>query len=320
MLSFSSMWRIRMIDIAIIGSGPAGMSAAVYAARAGRETMVFEGGAYGGQIITTPELENYPALSGISGFELAENMFSQMTEAGAKVVFESVSGLTGDKENGFELLTDSGARYLSRAVIICAGAKSRSLGLQGEEKLVGRGVSFCATCDGNFYKGRDVAVVGGGNTAVEDACCLSSVCRKVYLIHRRDSFRAHYKEVEKLSRCGNVEIILSSVIDEIITSEDSLGVAPRVAGLRLHSVKTGEERVIEAAALFEAVGQIPAQGPWTGLVECDTSGYIVAGEDCRSSVPGVYAAGDIRTKAVRQVVTAASDGAVAALVASGDIG
>ncbi len=293
-------------DIVIVGAGTAGLSAAIYAARSGKSVMVFEQMSYGGQIVNTPEVANYPGIASISGFDFAQGLYDQATGLGAKVGFESVLS-AHKKEDGFIVKTDGG-EYEAGALILATGAKNRPLGMEHEEEWVGAGVSYCATCDGAFFKDREVAVAGGGNTALEDAIFLSEYCSRVYLIHRRNELRGEKHLQDVLRGRENVEFVLNVAMKEL-RGRDGL------EEVVVTDKETGEDRVIPVAGLFVAIGQMPENGRFANLVNLDDKGYIVAGEDCRTAAGGVFAAGDCRTKEVRQLTTAAADGAVAALAA-----
>ena len=297
-----------MTDIIIIGAGTAGLSAAIYARRAGREAIVLEALTYGGQIVNTPEVENYPGIKHISGFDFATGLYEQATELGAKIVFAKATGITVNPD-GSKTVHTASEDYNCKAVIIATGAKNRPLGLDREEELTGNGVSYCATCDGAFYKKQPVAVNGGGNTAVEDAAFLANYCSKVYVIHRRDSFRADEAEVAKLKAKDNVEFVLNSTITRLI-GEDEL------EGVEVTDKISGESKILEVSGLFVAIGQMPDNNSFSSVVKLDEKGYITAGEDCLTETEGIFTAGDCRTKSVRQLTTAAADGAVAALAAS----
>lgn len=293
-----------MFDLAIVGAGPAGMSAAIYARRAGLDVAVFEAEYPGGQMAQTPSIENYPGYAQIDGAALAMSMYGQMDALGVTFVQAAVSGI--EKSAGdFTLHTPDGDQT-ARAVIIANGAKRRTLGVPGEERFTHRGVSYCAVCDGNFFRGKTVCVVGGGNTALEDALYLAGICEKVYLIHRRDAFRAQAHFVEKVKANERIELCLSATVEEI------LGDA-RVSGVRL--LQNGKERSLELSAVFVAVGLLPKNGFVRDLVALDKDGYILAGADTRTSCEGLFAAGDTRTTPLRQIVTAAADGAMAATAA-----
>jgi thioredoxin-disulfide reductase len=295
-----------MFDLIIVGAGTAGLSAAIYGVRAGKSVLVLEGAAYGGQIINTPEIENYPGIKKISGFEFATNLYNQAKELGAEIRFEKV--LSVQEKNGHKIVVTKDKEYEAKAVILATGAKNRNLGIEKEQELVGKGVSYCATCDGMFYRGKVVAVNGGGNTAVEDATFLSEYVEKVYVIHRRDSFRADKAEVDRLVAKKNVELVLNSTIKALESDASGL------TGILVVD-KDGKERRIQVDGLFVAIGQAPDNEVFRNEVDLDGKGYISAGEDCSTKTAGIFTAGDCRTKAVRQLATAASDGAVAALAA-----
>ena len=296
-----------MTDIIIIGAGTAGLTSAIYALRAGKNVLVLEEKMYGGQIINTPDIENYPGFKNISGYEFATNLYNQAKELGMIYKNEKVLEIQEDSNGTKTVVTDK-ETYTAKAVIIASGAKNRPLGIDREQEFTGKGVSYCATCDGAFFRGRDVAVVGGGNTALEDSLFLSSYCNTVYVIHRRDEFRGDVREVEKLKAKDNVKLIMDSQVTDII-GEDM------VSGIKVKNLKGGEEREIKVNGLFIAIGQMPDNERFKNLVDLDEKGYIIAGEDCRTSTAGIFAAGYCRTKNVRQLVTAAGDGAVAALAA-----
>ena len=300
-----------MYDIIIIGAGTAGLSAAIYALRAGKKVLVAEKLAYGGQIIVAPHIENYPGINNVSGYEFAENLYQQALSQGAEIKFVEIICIKNEG-NTKKVITNE-EEILCKSVIIATGAKNRMLGLENEEKFIGLGVSFCANCDGAFYKGKVTAVCGGGNTALEDAAFLSEYCKKVYLIHRRDSFRGEQKILDRLKEKENVEFILDTVIS-------SLNGKDRLSSLSLKNTKTDETKELQIDGLFIAIGQEPQNDSFKGLIDIDEKGYIIAGEDCRTKTEGVFVAGDCRTKTVRQLVTAAADGAVSALMACEYIG
>ncbi len=289
-------------DLIIIGSGPAGLTASIYASRAELDTIIIEKNMMsGGQIINTYEVDNYPGIPGISGFDLALKFREHCDKLGATFVEgDVVSFAVQDKIKKVTL--DSGEEYLAKAVIIATGAVTRKLGVVGEEEMSGMGVSYCATCDGAFFKNRTTAVVGGGDVAVEDAIYLARLCKKVYVIHRRDEFRAAKTLVSRLLTLDNVEIIWDSVVEEILGDEF-------VESVKLKNVKTEENSLVTVDGVFIAVGYNPASEVYREIVNVDQSGYIVADESCETNVPGVFAAGDIRTKLLKQIITAASDGA-----------
>lgn len=293
-------------DIIIIGSGTAGLTAAIYSARAGKRVLVLEAKVYGGQIIESAEIENYPGIKKVSGYEFAENLYNQALDLGIEVIFEQVTGIAADEQKKKVITADN--EYIGSAVIIANGLKKRKLGIENEERLTGRGVSYCATCDGAFYKKKITAVSGGGNTAVSEALYLSDICDKVYLIHRRDTFRAEDGLVDRVKRKPNVEILYNSKITEI-NGEDKL------ESITVLDSISKDEKQLKIDGLFVCVGQIPQNEYLRDVVELDDYGYISAGEDCVTNIEGVFAAGDCRTKNIRQLVTAASDGAVAAMKA-----
>lgn len=298
--------RKTMHDIIIVGAGTAGLSAAIYGLRAGKSVLVLEQASYGGQIINTPEIENYPAIQKISGFEFATNLYNQAKNLGAEFAFEKVEGI--EDKGQFKEVKTKDKSYEGKTVILATGAKNRSLGVEKEEELVGKGISYCATCDGMFYRGKVVAVNGGGNTAVEDATFLSDYVQKVYVIHRRDEFRADKAEVDRLTSKPNVELVLNSTVKRL--ESDASGLTSIVV-----ENKNGEERTLKVDGLFVAIGQAPDNQAFSELVELDGKGYISAGESTLTKTPGIFTAGDCRTKAIRQLATAASDGAVAGLAA-----
>lgn len=300
-----------MYDIVIIGAGTAGLSAAIYGCRAGKNVLLLEEKNYGGQIINTPEIENYPGIKNISGFEFATNLFEQAKALGAEIIYERAEKII-DKEEIKVVVTPSG-EYECKSVIIATGAKNRPLGLEKEKELTGAGISYCATCDGAFFRGKDVAVVGGGNTALEDAAFLSNYCNKVYVIHRRDKLRGEESLSDRLKEKDNVEFILESRVVKL-NGEGML------ESVEVENVKTKEIKNLAIRGLFVAIGQMPDNEAFAELVEVDSSGYVCAAEDCKTRAKGIFTAGDCRTKSVRQLATAAADGAVAGLSACEYIG
>ena len=293
-------------DIAIVGGGPAGMTAALYAARAGKSVVLFEGEMLGGQILPTRKIENYPALPEVDGYTFADGLTKQITALGVTIVYAAVSKVE-KTEAGFELLAGEEV-YFANAVILATGLKHRKLGLDGEEALIGRGVSFCATCDGMFFRKKEVAVVGGGNTAVQDALVLSEYCSRVYLIHRRNQLRAEESLAKEMLKRENIEFIGETVIEELEGEEN-------LQSLTLRNVSTGAVEYLPVAALFEAIGQYPQNTAFSNLVDLDENGYFLTDNECRTSCRGVFAAGDACRKNVRQLTTAVSDGTIAALSA-----
>ena len=291
-----------MWDIIIIGAGPAGMTAAIYARRAAKSVLVLEALSYGGQIINTPDIENYPVAAHISGFDFATKVYEQAKALGAEFKFQKAVAIEDNGEEKTVRTTKN--EYSAKAVIIATGSENRKLGIEGEDKLVGRGISYCATCDGAFYRGKTVAVVGGGNTALEDALYLADLAEKVYLIHRREEFRAEASTVERVKSRENVELVLNSVVKSL-TADKQLTAVEVVD-------KNGETRTLEVSGLFVAVGRIPENQNFARVIALDSTGYALSGENCHTDTPGVFVAGDNRVKEVRQLVTATADGAVAA--------
>ena len=292
-------------DIIIIGAGAAGLTAAIYAARAGMSVLVLEAKSYGGQIINSPHVENYPGILSVSGYEFATGLYEQAKKAGAFLEYVKVESIH-KSERHIHVFTAE-RQYRCSSLILATGAKNRPLELEKEQEWVGSGVSYCATCDGAFFKGKEVAVVGGGNTALEEVAFLSNICTKVYLIHRRDAFRGEEKLAKALGKKENVEIIFNATVTAL-HGEDAL------SGITV-SVKDQEEKNIAVSGLFISIGQMPDNKPFSNVITLDKDGYIVAGENCKTNVDGIFAAGDCRTKQVRQLTTAAADGAIAALSA-----
>lgn len=295
-----------MYDIIIVGAGPAGLSAAVYGLRAGKSVLLLEKESYGGQIINTPEIENYPGIKKISGYEFAENLYQQAVDLGAELVYEGVTAI--ETEQDIKKVLTAENEYLCKTIILATGARHRKLGIEREEQLAGKGVSYCATCDGMFFKGKDVAVAGGGNTALQDASFLSNYCKKVYLIHRREEFRAEKRLVDALREKDNVEFVLNCQVTAL-NGENTL------TSVIVRDKNTEKERELFVSGIFIAVGQEPQSQIVQNLIDTDKGGYIISGEECNTNRSGVFTAGDCRTKSVRQLATAVSDGAVAALKA-----
>ncbi len=298
---------MNVYDIVIVGAGTAGLSAAIYGVRSGKKVLVLEALIHGGQIINTPEIENYPGIKNISGFAFAQGLYEQAVELGAEVRYEKVERI--ENKEDIKLVHSTKESYGAKAVILATGAKNRPLGLPKEEQFVGSGISYCATCDGAFFKGKAVAVAGGGNTALEDAGFLSNYCSKVYVIHRRDAFRAEEAVVNAVKNKENVEFVLDSTIRELLGTK-------ALEGLVVQNKHTGEERTLDVSGLFVAIGQMPENAGFADVVDLDAAGYIIGGENTHTSAKGIFVAGDTRTKTVRQLATAASDGAVAALAAA----
>lgn len=290
-------------DMIVVGGGPGGYTAALYGVRAGMDVAVLEKLSAGGQMALTHMIDNYPGFpEGVDGFELGQRMQQQAERFGAKTVYASVTKL--------ELLSDpkrvetSEGIFEAKTVVLATGAGPKELGLPKEKELVGRGVAYCAACDGMFYRGKTVIVVGGGNSAAADALLLSRVAKKVILVHRRDTLRATKIYHEPLMKAENVEFRWNSVVEEFLHGD-------KVRGVRLKNTVSGEETAVEADAVFISIGRKPATELLCGQLELDENGYVIAGEDTKTGIPGVYAVGDVRTKKLRQIVTAVADGAVA---------
>ena len=291
-----------MFDIIIIGAGPAGLTAALYAKRAMKNVLVLEALTYGGQIINTLSIDNYPSMPHVSGFDFATNLYNQVKELGCEIKFERVTSINNNAEYK-EVITDKNT-YQGKTVIIATGNKNRLLGIPREQDFVGQGLSYCATCDGAFFKGMDVAVVGGGNTAIEDALYLSDIAKTVYLIHRRSEFRAEETLINSLKEKNNIQYIYNSNVTKLNgdTKLESIEVTDN----------EGNNSIITISGLFIAVGRIPENEIFRDLIDLDEGGYVIAKEDCHTNVPGIFVAGDARVKSLRQLVTATSDGATSA--------
>lgn len=291
-----------MYDIIIVGAGPAGLTSALYALRANKKVLVLEAKAYGGQIINANLLENYPGLPNVSGFDFATNLYNQVKDLGGVIKFETVIRIEDDKT----VITNKD-KYQAKSIILATGAENRKLNIEREEELVGRGISYCATCDGNFYKNKTVAVIGGGNTALEDAVYLSNIADKVYLIHRRDTFRGEVSYLNELKNKDNVEFILNSNVTKLIGND------------KLSSIEVtnndGSKLELNVDGLFIAVGQAPKNEIFKNIIELDDKGYIISEDGVHTNHEGIYVAGDTRVKELRQLTTAVSDGAIAATTA-----
>lgn len=297
-----------MHDIIIVGGGPAGLTAAVYALRAGKTVLLIEKNAFGGQIAYSPKVENIPGTRVISGTEFADNFVSQALDLGAEVELETVSAVE-KKEKGFIVTTEEGSTYEAGAVILAVGVKHRMLGLEGEQELVGHGISFCAVCDGAFYTGQEVAMIGGGNSALQEALLLSEVCKQVTVVQNLADFTGEKKLAEALLEKENVQVFFSTLVDGYEQENGTL------TGLRLRSDATGEISRIRVDGAFLAVGLMPENDAFAELAVLNDWGYFDSAEDCCTRTPGLFVAGDCRSKRIRQVVTAAADGAVAAMAA-----
>lgn len=297
-----------MYDILIVGAGPAGMTAAIYGQRGGKRTIVFDKLSYGGQVINTAEVANYPGMPNMTGLDFAEKTYNQMKDLGAEMNYEEIAEVKDADKPIKTVITTSGKEYQCKAIIIATGSSPRPLGVENEEKFKGAGISYCATCDGAFFRNKTVAVCGGGNTALEDAEVLSDIAEKVYLVHRRDEFRADATNVKRVKEKKNVELVLDSVVTAIKGERF-------IQTLEVQNKKTEEKRELKIDGLFVAIGQMPENGIFKEIVKLNKAGYIEAGENCLTGTDGIFAAGDCRTKKVRQITTAVSDGAIAALAA-----
>ncbi|WP_105304831.1 NAD(P)/FAD-dependent oxidoreductase [Anaerolactibacter massiliensis] len=294
-------------DILIVGAGTAGLTAAIYVQRAGRHAVLFEKSAPGGQIVTANEIQNYPGFVSVNGADFAYRLYDQAVRLGAEFLSEEVLEII-PADHSVTVRTAAGTRT-GRALIYAAGASHRRLGLPEEEKLIGKGISFCANCDGAFFRDKRVAVNGGGNTALDDAVYLSRMASEVYLIHRRKEYRAEEALQKQIAEIGNIHPILDTVITGLKENDGHL------SGLRLQNKDSGEETELAAEGLFLAIGMKPETGLLKGIVKLDDAGYIIASEDTRTDVPNIFAAGDVRKKQVRQLTTAAADGTAAAIQA-----
>lgn len=292
-----------MMDMIIVGAGPAGLTAALYAARAGLNALVLERIFAGGQIARAHLVENYPGFpEGISGVELGLKFKEQAEKHGARIETADVTEFR--LAGGEKVLVTSGGEYSAKTIVLAMGARYKSLGLRSEKKYVGRGVSYCATCDGAFFRGKDVAVIGGGNTALEDALYLTGFCSHIYVVHRRDALRGEVALQRAAMASKKIEFLWDSELDEVLGAD-------KVQGMRIRNNKTEEKREIPLSGVFIAIGQQPETAELSGIVDMDDAGYILADSAMRTNIPGVFAAGDIVLKPLRQVITAASDGAVA---------
>ena len=297
-----------MYDIIIAGGGPAGLTSAIYALRAGKSVLVIEKNGFGGQIAFSPKVENIPGTRTISGAEFADNLTNHAMDLGAEVELEKVVSV--EKEGDiFTVSTEEGSTYQAKAVILAVGVKHRTLGLPGEEELIGNGISFCAVCDGAFYTGQKVAMIGGGNSALQEALLLSEVCEKVTIVQNLAFLTGEKKLADALAEKPNVEILYSTVVSQYITENGEL------KGLKLHNDATGADSEIAVDGTFLAVGLMPENDAFAHLTKLNDWGYFDSGEDCATQTAGLFVAGDCRSKTIRQVVTAAGDGAIAAMAA-----
>lgn len=293
-------------DVVIVGGGPAGLTAGIYAARAGKSTAIIERGLIGGQITFTDSIDNFPAAPGMNGAEYAMKIQSQAESFGAEIIMDEITEVTApETEGGTFKIKGNGDEYEATAVILATGLDNRKMGISGEDGLISRGISFCAVCDGAFFRNKEVAVYGGGNTAVEDAAFLANICTKVTIIHRRDRFRAEQAVVDELKALDNVEFVMTSNVVGV-NGENSL------ESITVKNNETGETKDIAVSALFVAIGKIPNGKPFANLVATNEAGYFDIGESCEAGTPGVFVAGDGRSKELRQLTTAVSDGSIAA--------
>ena len=315
-----------MVDVIVVGAGTAGLSSAIYALRAGKSVLVLEGENYGGQIVSTPEVENYPGIKKISGYEFAKELYEQALELGMEMKYAKVLEIqkisenrriekdteleiaSREKEKKIFGVKTAEETYIGNSLILATGVTRRPLNVAREKEFIGKGLSYCATCDGAFFKGKDVAVVGGGNTALEEAFYLTNYCRKVYIIHRREELRGEERRWNILREKENVTFVLNCEVKEL-RGEDCL------KEIVLWDKKEKKKRELSVSGVFVAIGQIPDNEAFQNVLKLDEQGYLLAGEDCRTSVEGIFVAGDCRSKKVRQLTTAAADGAVAALAA-----
>lgn len=293
-----------MYDIVIIGAGPAGLTAAVYGGRAEKSVLVLEKETFGGQVTHSPKIENYPGTLQMSGNEFAEKLVEQALSLGAEIELDEVTAVETDGK--IKKVIGENATYEAKSVIVATGSKHRKLGVADEEKFVGAGISYCAVCDGAFYKDKEVAVIGGGNTALQEAVMLSELCKKVTLVQNLSFFTGEKKLLNQLEKKDNVEFITSSVVCGL-DGENTL------SAIKIKNTETNEETTLSVDGIFVAIGQVPENEPFRSVASLDEYGYIVSGEECESGTQGVFVAGDCRTKLVRQIATAVSDGAVAAV-------
>ena len=296
-----------MYDIIIVGAGPAGLTAAIYARRANKSVLLLDKGAFGGQITFSPKVENFPGFDSISGSELADKLVEQALGQGAEVEIENVVEIKNLSDKKV-VVTEDGNEYEAKAVIIACGAKHRHLGLENEEKFIGEGISFCAVCDGAFFKDKTVALIGGGNSALQEAILLSETSKKVYVVQNLDFLTGEPQLQEILRKRENVEIILGTVVDSIKDGDS-------FSGITVKRVADGVKTELELDGMFVAIGLVPENEPFESVADLDERGYIASGEDCLTKTDGIFVAGDCRAKAVRQVTTAAADGTISAIAA-----
>ena len=295
-----------MYDSIIVGAGPAGMTAALYLLRSGKSVLLLESDSFGGQIASAPNVENYPGIPHMDGSDFADKLLTQVTDFGGEIDVTRVGGIV-KKDEYFDVITENGP-IAAKTVIIAVGVKHRTLGVEGEENYFGHGISFCAVCDGPFYKGKIATIVGGGNSAVQEALYLSDICNKVHLIHRRDTFRAENSLVENAKNKENIVIHTDCIVNGFIGNS-------KIEGVSLLNKRTSESYDLECDVLFEAIGRVPENKIFSDVIELDNDGYVISDEKCTTSCPGIFVAGDCRQKTIRQLTTAVADGSAAALAA-----
>lgn len=297
-----------MTDTIIIGAGPAGLTAAIYCIRSGLSTIVFEKNIYGGQVALSNEIENYPTIKKISGYEFANNLYEQVKELGTDVVIDEITQIN-NIQSRIKIIETKTKKYETRSIIIASGAKRRKLNCPGEESLLGKGVSYCATCDGSFFKDKVVCIVGGGNTALEDALYLSNICKTVYIIHRRDTFRGEQFLINSALDKNNIKVIYDSSVTKINGTK-------KVESICIKNLQSNEITELDTNGIFIAIGLEPDTSMFKGIINMDRNNYIESNEDCLTNIKGIFVAGDCRTKSLRQIVTATADGAVSAFQVS----
>lgn len=291
-------------DIIIVGAGPAGMTAAIYAKQARKNVLILEKDIYGGQILKANSIKNYPGFNEISGYEFANKLYNQITELNVNIKFEEVIKI--EEKNNYKDITTNKGNYITKSVIICTGGTNRKLNIDNEDKFIGRGISYCTTCDGMFFKDKIVAVYGGGNSAVDGALYLSDICKKVYIIYRGNDFKSDVSNVELLKNKNNIECIFNSNIINLIGNE-------HLDCIMLST--NNSEYKLDIDGLFIEIGYIPVSSIFKNTINTDSKGYIISNENCTTNVDGIFVAGDIRTKDIRQLTTACSDGTIAAIKA-----
>ena len=291
-----------MYDIIIIGAGPAGMTAALYTKQAKKNILIFEKNTYGGQILKANKVKNYPGIKEISGFDFSTNLYNQLTDLGVEIKFEEVIKISD--ENNFRIVTTPKGNYSTKSIIICTGGTNRKLNLNNEDKFIGKGLSYCTTCDGMFFKDKIVAIYGGGNSAIDGALYLSDICKKVYIIYRKENFQTDNESISKLKEKENIEFIFNANIVDLI-GDNKLE--------RIKLKQQDKEIELNIDGLFIEIGYLPVSEICKNIINTDSNGYIIANEDCKTNIEGIFTAGDVRIKTIRQLTTACSDGTIAAL-------